>query len=251
MAKLTADDRMYKQSVRDRIACGANFRKLRYGANELKLKPNMDAIGERNQGSRSEPIGIFFETYQTYIGKFAIKEQNLPKAAFSLGAVWQMMVDDGLFSESWENTFVLKQPKNTGLWYELELAKFIAEANLTVTYTIPTGTYTVIGGNSVPDTTSTTFTAVVNQQQQGELVEDDGLPAVSRLYLEGYMVNPQTTPADASTGRLMPATLTNPTGTLEGEFISIATAQPAAIGATAGSGEFIKGLFLLTGDDRS
>ena len=252
MVKLTAEDRLYKGSVQDRIRCGANFRRLRYSGTELRLMPNMTPKGEKVQGSRTDPVGVFFEIYKTYIGKFEIKESLLPKAAFQLGAEWQMLIEDGVFSgEAWQNIFAITTPKNTGLWYEFELARFLAQANLQVTYEVPTGGFQIIDGNSTPITTQESFTAVVSQQQRGELVEDDGLPPVSRLYLEGYMVSPKTTPLDANTGRLLPATITNPTGTLEGEFILIATVQTPAVNATLGSGELIKGLFLLSGDDRA
>ena len=236
---LTADDRLYKGAVQDLINYGQNFRGLSYNGQSLSLNPTVKHQGEY-KSDRQEPIGLFFEHWKVYVGTFAVEEDSIPPAAFGLGATWQMTEDGATF-----DTFVLKPTVRTGLWREMFLARFIADANLTVTYQQGQGTYSTVDGNSVEDSIPAQFTAIVTQQQRPNNIELPGINA-SSLYLEGYHAVPSADP-DAPRNQRLTATLTNPNGTLNGEFVILSTAQPPAAGATAGRGDLIKGYFVVQG----
>ena len=241
---LTPQDRTYKYTVQRRIQLGANFRELRYNGRKLKLMPNIKPNGQRKQASAGgEPAGTFLETYQLWLGNFEIAESALPSECIEVGAVWEMKEQTHFRSdaEGWSKVFVLTQPIQEMLWWKITLAKFIAQANLTVTYDVPTGAYTTVDGNSVPDTTAATFTAVVSQQQRPRDIELPGTPANS-IYLEGYHTAPASIITTLDKRQLLSATLDG----MAGEFIVLPSAQPP-IGSAAGSGDVIKGWFVVAG----
>ena len=243
MPALTAQDRIYKYAVQRRITLGANFREFRYNGRKLRLMPNVEPMGQRNQTSRNgEPAGIFFQTYQLWLGNFEIAESALPLDCVEVGAVWEMKEQTHFRSdtEEWGKVFVLAQPVQEMLWWKITLARFITEANLVVTYEVPTGGYTTVDGNSTPDTTTATFTAVASQQQRPRDMELPGTPANS-IYLEGYHTAPASIPTLGKRQRLS-ATLDG----MDGEFIVLPSVQPP-IGSAGGSGDALKGLFIVEG----
>lgn len=209
---------------------------MRYGTTKLKLNPKAESLGEGNR-ARQEVGGLFFEQYAVSIGRFAQKEQRLPDAAFQIGAAWELSKDDG---KTWLSVSLLKLPKENAMWYECVFARFIANANLTVTYEQGQGTYSTVEGNQVEDTVSAQFTAVVNQQQRPRDLDLPGTPA-SAIYLEGYHINPATAPTVAKQQKLS-ATLNG----VSGEFIMMPVVQPAS-GVSEGTGDVLKGFFVVKG----
>ncbi|ESA35937.1 hypothetical protein N836_09465 [Leptolyngbya sp. Heron Island J] len=226
----------YKSTVQDRISFGGNFRKFRYAGTELSLMPNADSLGS---GSRDlqEAQGLFFEQWRVWLGVFEKTEHSLPDAAFKLGANWEISEDDGA---SWFGAFILKPPIRQPQWYECIFARFLAGANLTVSYSVGQDTYSTVEGNRVEDTVPAQFTAIVGQQQRPTDLSLPGTPA-SSIYLEGYHIEPKVAPAVNKQQKLA-ATLNG----VAGEFIVLPTVQPSA-GQNAGTGDVVKGVFLVKG----
>lgn len=244
---LSENDYIYKDMLGCMISEGANTRKVRYNTTVLSLNPKIDPLGERtSERGVGAPLGRFFETYRFYLGKFEIAEQRLPKACVGVGATWQWQ-EANLFSDDttqWQDLFILRQPKAEVLWYEIELARFIASVNLTVSYEVGQGTYSTVEGNQIEDTTTATFTATVSQQQRPNDLRLPGTPA-SAIYLEGYHTVPKARP-DVPAQQRLSATLTNPNDTLQGEFILLPTVQ-SAVPDAGGRGAVVKGLFVVRG----
>ena len=226
----------YKSTVRSRIRAGGNFRKMRYQGAELSLMPNMNSLGEGRR-DRQEVTGLFFEQWRVWVGVFEQTENSLPAEAFKLGANWEISEDNGA---TWFGAFILKPPIRQPQWYECIFARFIADANLTVNYEVGQGTYSTVDGNRVENTAPAQFTAVVSQQQRPNDLDLPGTPA-SAIYLEGYHSNPQTAPTVNKQQKLS-ATLNS----VAGEFIILPTVQPPA-GGSAGTGDVLKGLFVVKG----
>lgn len=236
MSGITVLDQKAKFATQRRNDLAANIWPMRYGTAQLELNPKVDGLGEGNR-DRLEVSGLFFEQYIASIGKFAQKEQAIPNAAFELGAAWELSKDGGT---TWLNVFLLKPPEENAMWYECTFARFIADANLTVTYEQGLGTYSQSEGNTVEDTTSAQFTAVVSQQQRPNDLDLPGTPA-SAIYLEGYHSNPTTAPEVAKQQKLS-ATLNGTAG----QFVLLPTVQPPA-GVNAGTGDLLKGFFVVKG----
>lgn len=226
----------YKYTVKRRVQLGANFRRFRYNSTELSLMPNADSLGQGNRDLQ-EAQGLFFEQWRVWLGAFKQTENSLPDAAFKLGANWEISEDDGA---SWFGAFIVKPPIRQPQWYECIFARFIADANLTVTYEVGQGTYSDTEGNRVEDTVPAQFTAVVSQQQRPRDLDLPGTPA-SGIYLEGYHVSPKVAPMVNKQQKLS-ATLNGVTG----EFVMLPTVQPSA-GQSAGTGDVVKGVFVVRG----
>ena len=226
----------YKSTVRSRVRLGANFRKMRYQGTELSLMPNMNSLGE-GERDRQEVNGLFFEQWRAWLGVFEQIENSLPAEAFKLGANWEMSEGNGA---TWFGAFILKPPIRQPQWYECIFARFIADANLTVNYEQGLSTYSTVEGNRVENTTPAQFTAVVSQQQRPSDLDLPGTPAAA-IYLEGYHSNPQIAPTVNKQQKLS-ATLNG----VSGEFVMLPTVQPPA-GGNAGTGDVLKGLFLVKG----
>lgn len=228
----------YKHTVQDRISFGGNFRKFRYDGTELSLMPSMDSLGMGDRKRDTETIsGLFFEQWRVWLGVFEQTERNLPAEAFRLGATWEMSEDNG---QNWFSVFILRPPVRQPQWHECVFARFIADANLTVTYEQGQGTYTESEGNQIENTVAAQFTAVVSQQQRPKDLELPGTPA-SSIYLEGYYVTPKVAPTVNKQQRLS-AILNGVTG----EFAVLPAVQPPA-GQNAGTGDVLKGVFLMKG----
>lgn len=198
--------------------------------------PNADSLGQGNRDLQ-EAQGLFFEQWRVWLGAFKQTENSLPDAAFKLGANWEISEDDGA---SWFGAFIVKPPIRQPQWYECIFARFIADANLTVTYEVGQGTYSDTEGNRVEDTVPAQFTAVVSQQQRPRDLDLPGTPA-SGIYLEGYHVSPKVAPMVNKQQKLS-ATLNGVTG----EFVMLPTVQPSA-GQSAGTGDVVKGVFVVRG----
>ncbi|EKU98102.1 hypothetical protein Lepto7375DRAFT_7363 [Leptolyngbya sp. PCC 7375] len=226
----------YKSTVQERVNFGGNFRHFRYNSTELSLMPNADSLGQGNRDLQ-EAQGLFFEQWRAWLGVFEQTENSLPADAFKLGANWEISEDDGA---SWFGAFILKPPIRQPQWYECIFARFIADANLTVTYEVGQGTYSTIEGNQVEDTVPAQFTAVVSQQQRPTDLQLPGTPA-SAIYLEGYHISPKVAPTVNKQQKLS-ATLNG----VAGEFVVLPTMQPPA-GQSAGTGDVVKGVFVLKG----
>lgn len=116
MAKLTANDKHYKDSVRTLNQEGVIFRRLKYGSIELKLKPWVQDLGQIERPGLTDVE--YCHGYRVYIGQFAILEQRIPSAAFEEGAEWSVL-NTRKVSEGWKTWVVLQPTKESGLWNEV------------------------------------------------------------------------------------------------------------------------------------
>ena len=112
---LTADDQMYKDSMRDLVNYDQNFRTVSSQGVTLSINPCVKDQGMTQQPGNGDVQ--YCQTYLVYVGRFAIEEDSIPAAAFEVGAEWEMT------NRSGENIAysVLQPVKETGLWNDVIL----------------------------------------------------------------------------------------------------------------------------------
>jgi len=125
------------------------------------------------------------------------------------------------------------------------LSPFTKYANATITFQIPTGSYTIdpVTGNPTSSTTATTVKAILNPSKADPKYYEGA--DESWEVLEGYWVDPLTPPAGIVPGMVGTATVTTSIGlAVSGSFRLLPITQdPFVIGANVTIISPIKGLF--------
>ena len=202
---------------------GVSCQRIRYNGTELSPRPLVKDLG-LNQGFKSnERIqdGLRRWRVSLYCDNLSGIDRDVALADYDFGK-WEISLDNGV---TWLKTFLEEPPEMRSIRYIIKLARGITSANLTVTYGIGGGTFTVdpTSGNPVEDTTTETVYASVSQGRTRPTQQDLGGNPSSRLFFEGFFVTntdePTEKPINLDLNRAWPATIAIANGeTLSGRF---------------------------------